>query len=309
MKEFRKINEAEVNTEDAKKIKDILSGGYEDFVSKLKENAKDPKVIAILNLGKDDGIPTDEEIQVQDNVSYSCDTLIPTQSQIGLADSLGWLAKNNPEGAKKLIEGDTSTFNDNRILTANGKYILDGHHRWSQVYLFNPNAKIPAVNLVIPGLDEKQILKVIQMAIVATYKDLYMKDANAETDIFSDEKMPKDVIIKKLPEIMGEKMIEVCKKAWNLDSNEKIISKITENALKLKAKKPNDAPQRKFMPQPSDTAEKLAGKPEEQTKDYKGIPSDFINKIKSGELNFKAPLAKESRIIKTYEKFIQNFNK
>jgi hypothetical protein len=75
MKEFRKINEAEVNTEDTKKLKDILSGGYESFVSKLKKNAKDPKVLAILNLGKDDGMPTDEEIQVQDNVSYSCDTL------------------------------------------------------------------------------------------------------------------------------------------------------------------------------------------------------------------------------------------
>ena len=114
---------------DSKKFKDIISGGYEDFVKKLKDNAKDPKVQAIMNLGKNDGIDTDEVVQVQDNVSYSCRNLEPTQSQIGLADSLAWLAKNNPDGAAALIKGDTSAFNENRILTANGKYILDGHHR------------------------------------------------------------------------------------------------------------------------------------------------------------------------------------
>lgn len=287
------------------KLKDIIKGGYEQFVLKLKENAKDPKVQKILNLGKEDGIPTDEAVQVQDNVSYSCKDLFPTQSQIGLADSLGWLAKNSPEGAAKLISGDTSAFNENRILTANGKWVLDGHHRWSQVYLFNPDAKIPAVNLVIPGLDDKQLLKVIQLAIVATYKDLHMKQADAETDIFSDQKMPNDKIKEKLPNIMGQKMIDVCKKAWNLKSNEEVIDKITKNAIELKSKKPADAPERKFMPQPSDTALD-AGRSKDQTTDYKGIPGEFINKFKSGELNFKAPLVKKTeglRYIKTYEKF------
>ena len=288
---------------DSKKFKDIISGGYEDFVKKLKDNAKDPKVQAIMNLGKNDGIDTDEVVQVQDNVSYSCRNLEPTQSQIGLADSLAWLAKNNPDGAAALIKGDTSAFNENRILTANGKYILDGHHRWSQVFLFNPDAKIPAVNLVIPGFEEKQLLKIIQLAIAATYKDVLMKPANSETDIFDDSKMSEKQIREKLPELMGEKMTEVAKKSYSLNSNEEVYDKITTNAVELKKKKPADAPNRDFMPQPSDTA-KLAGRSEEQTKDYKGMPSEFINKLKSGELNFKEPLKKESvKFIKTFEQF------
>ena len=288
---------------DSKKFKDIISGGYEDFVKKLKDNAKDPKVQAIMNLGKSDGVDTDEVVQVQDNVSYSCRNLEPTQSQIGLADSLAWLAKNNPDGAAALIKGDTSAFNENRILTANGKYILDGHHRWSQVFLFNPDAKIPAVNLVIPGFEEKQLLKIIQLAIAATYKDVLMKPANSETDIFDDSKMSEKQIREKLPELMGEKMTEVAKKSYSLNSNEEVYDKITTNAVELKKKKPADAPNRDFMPQPSDTA-KLAGRSEEQTKDYKGMPSEFINKLKSGELNFKEPLKKESvKFIKTFEQF------
>jgi hypothetical protein len=67
-----------------------------------------------------------------------------------------------------------------------------------------------------------------------------------------------------------------------------------------------------FMPQPSDTA-KLVGRGEEQTSDYKGMPSEFINKLKSGTLNFKSPLNKDAKVetpvgeskkwIKTYEQF------
>ena len=301
----------ETSPDDLKKFKDLISGGYEEFVKKLKDNAKDPKVQAIMNLGKNDGIDTDEVVKVEDAVSYSCKDLIPTQSQIGLADSLAWLAKNKPEGAAALIKGNTSTFNENRILTANGKYILDGHHRWSQVFLFNPEAKIPAVNLVIPGFDEKQLLKIIQLAIAATYKDVLMKPANSETDIFDDAKMSEKLIREKLPTLMGEKMTEIAKKEYALNSNEEVYDKITANAVELKKKKPADAPARDFMPQPSDTA-KLVGRGEEQTTDYKGMPSEFINKLKSGTLNFKSPLApvgESKRWIKTYEKFIQNYKK
>jgi len=303
----------ETSPDDVKKFKDLISGGYEEFVKKLKENAKDPKVQAIMNLGKNDGLDTDEVIKVEDAVSYSCRNLLPTQSQIGLADSLAWLAKNKPEGAAALIKGDTSTFNENRILTANGKYILDGHHRWSQVFLFNPDAKIPAVNLVIPGFDEKQLLKIMQLAIAATYKDVLMKPANSETDIFDDAKMSEKLIREKLPTLMGEKMTEIAKTGYGLGSNEEVYDKITSNAVELKSKKPADAPARDFMPQPSDTA-KLVGRGEEQTKDFKGMPSEFINKLKSGTLNFKRPINKVSstpvpgigeskKWIKTYEQF------
>jgi hypothetical protein len=59
------------------------------------------------------------------------------------------------------------------------------------------------------------------------------------------------------------------------------------------------------MPQPGDTA-KAVGKGKEK---IAGIPADFVNKIKSGELNYKPDfirLKKESKWIKTFEQFRNN---
>lgn len=281
-------SETKITDKDEKTVKDMLSLPYPQFVDKLADNADDPKVQAILNMGRKDGIPTDEVIKVDDKALLDVSKLLPTQSQIGLADSIAWLAKNNPEGAAKLIKGDTSAFNDNRILTANGKYILDGHHRWSQVFLFNPNAKIPAIDLSLPGIKETDLLKVIQIAIAATYKKLKKKPADAETDIFDDKKMSEEKIKEKLPQLMGD-TAEVSKKAYGLKDLEEVYDKVTQNAVELKKRKPKDAPEREYMPQPSDTAE-LAGRSKEKTQDFKGMPSEFIDKLKSGEVNFKAPL-------------------
>jgi hypothetical protein len=281
-------SETKITDKDEKTVKDILSLPYPQFVDKLKANADDPKVQTILNMGKKDGIPTDEVIKVDDTAMLDVSKLLPTQSQIGLADSIAWLAKNKPEGAEKLIKGDTSTFNDNRILTANGKYILDGHHRWSQVFLFNPKAKIPAIDLKLPGIKETDLLKVIQVAIAATYKDLHKKAADSETDIFDDKKMSEEKIREKLPELMG-KTAEISKKAYGAKDVEEVYDKIVQNALELKKRKPSKAPEREYMPQPSDTAE-LAGKSKEEISDFKGMPSEFIDKLKSGKVNFKAPL-------------------
>jgi len=278
-------------SEDIKKLKDIMTLPYEKFVEVLKDNAKDPKVQAILNMGKEDGLAMDEKVKVNDTAAFACKDLIPTQSQIGLADSLSWLGQKKPEAAGDFIKGNTHMFDNNRILTANGKYILDGHHRWSQVCLFNPDAKIPAVDLSIPGLDEKDLLRVVQVAIAATYKDVFMKPANSETDIFDESKMSDEKMRAKLPELLGEKMTEIAKKAYGFSTDEEVYEKIVENAQVIKEKKPKDAPARDFMPQPGDTA-KQAGRTDSETKDFKGIPGEFIDKLKSGNLNFKSPLKK-----------------
>jgi N-acetylmuramoyl-L-alanine amidase len=70
MKKHIKLFEAwlnEATAKDAKKVKDILSMPYEKFVDTLKGNAKDPKVEAVLNMGKNDGVKTDEEVEVKED--------------------------------------------------------------------------------------------------------------------------------------------------------------------------------------------------------------------------------------------------
>ena len=288
----KKESETKVASKDVSTVRDMLSLPYSKFVNILKNNSRDPKVQAVLNMGKDDGIPGDEKIKVNPEASFKVRELEPTQSQIGFDNSIGYLAGEDPKSAEKIIKGDTSSFDNNRILTANGKYILDGHHRWSQVYALNPNAMIPAVDLYLPGLEKEDILRVIQAAISSTYKDVHKQPADAATDLFDEKKMPTHQMEERIKAIIdrskkGEEFMEVIKRAYGLDEL-KAIKKLSDNAIEIKKKKPKSAPAREYMPQPSTTA-KNAGRPDKETKDFKGMPGDFIDKLKSGELNFKDP--------------------
>lgn len=363
MKKFNKINEAEeaaqapaaqapakpgvppvkpaapaADPEAAKKVKDMLSLPYADFIKALtgadapqsgqEVAAIDPKVTAILNLGQKDLKAEDEKVPVNENAQLPVKDLQPTQSQIGLNDSIGFLAFKDPEKAKNSLSG-AANFGGGKILTANGKYILDGHHRWSQVYLLNPDATIPAVDIKLNVSSETEMLKVIQLAIAATYDKLLMKAADAPTDIFSDEKAGPDC--EKIPEMLKgifegkygmpkggsldnvEKFKSILKESWSVD-DDGVITKLAEHAKGIKAKRPENAPKRSIMPQPSDTAE-TAGKPKDDGPG--GMPKAFIDKLEDGSLNFKAPIttadalekkpvepAKESaKWIMTYEQF------
>ena len=289
MRNHVKLFEAWLNEEESggpKKIKDMLSMPYDKFVTSLKDGTKYPKIEAILNMGKRDGAPDDEEVEVKE-ISIPAESLFPTQSQIGMENSLKKL-REEPTGVEEIIKGDLSDFLDNRILTANGKWILDGHHRWSQVYLFNPKAEIPALDLDLPGLSKTDLLKVVQSAIAATYKDLNQTPADAATDIFNDKKMPEKDLPKKIAEIAGREVIEVAKKAWGMKEDDEVVKKMVDNALSIKSKKPDDAPAREFMPQPTATAMD-SGRSKEQASDYKGMPKEFIDKLESGDVNFKSP--------------------
>jgi hypothetical protein len=268
-----------------KTVKDMLNMPYDEFVKVLKDNASDERINTILNLGQKDGIPTDEIVKVTFE-EYNVNKLLPTQSQIGIGESFFQMVKHNPTNPEHFIKHpDEAAFPNRRILTANGKFIIDGHHRWSQIFLFNPNAKICAINIEIPGIKEpKTFLKIVQLAIAATYKGVYTKQANSQTDIFSDS-MTKEKIIETVKEILPENVIELCKKSYGFDSDEKVYDKIANNGLYLKKFKPEFAPERKYMPQPSDTAEKAGKSPD----NVKGLPGSFLRTLQTGKLNFKKP--------------------
>ena len=296
LEEYKMLLEAEGDAtkskHPAKTLKDMLSMPYDQFISTLKANAADPKIDRVMNLGRKDGIPTDEIVKVT-AAKYPVYKLRPTQIQIGLADSLGWLAKNKPEDAAKLIAGDTSGFDNARILTANGVYILDGHHRWSQVMMFNPKAEIPAINLDIPGFkNPTQLLKIVQLAIAATYQAVPGSGADLATDIFDDNKMSEKQIRQALPGLLGDQMTEICRAAYSKKygkplTKDDVYNIMTKNAMYIKKFKPAfGAPPRSEMPQPGDAA-KAAGKDE---KGVAGVPTDFVAKLKSGQLNYKKPL-------------------
>lgn len=275
---FEQLNEFLQNDEEHGKVKDLLDLPYEKFVDKLKDS-NDPKIDAIMNLGKKDGINGKVKVTKE---KYGVKELTPTQDQISLDDSLGWIGNHRPKYVKEFIKGDTSELNNYRILTANGKYIIDGHHRWIEIFLLNPEAKIPSINLEIPGIDNpEELLRIVQLAIASTYNKVEEKKAKSGTNIFDESVMSSEQLKEKLPEIVGKKFLKLCKKAYekklNKDlSKEDVINFINDNATKLKEYKPINAPDRIFMPQPSASA-KAAGK---NAYGVYGLPIDFIKNIK-----------------------------
>lgn len=139
------------------------TGDVADFVSQFKSIASDPKVQAVLKAGTTDGNPKDEQVTyAKGNVKVTY--LIPTQAEIGFDQSIANILTDQYGSLQSILKGSADV--GGPIVTYNGKYVIDGHHRWSQVYAANPNATM--ANLDIKGkLKATDILKVVHASIAA----------------------------------------------------------------------------------------------------------------------------------------------
>jgi len=273
------------------KLETLLAAEYETFVNTLKKEVEaegDPKFRNFLKMGikQFDGDGKDDVITVNKEASIPVKELFPTQNQIGIADSLGWVSKNNPqrmgEIAKLGPKGEADV--DGRIITANGTYIVDGHHRWSQVYFLNPEASIPTYDFNVPGLKSgKGALKLAQLAIAAEDGEIPIIHADADTDIYGKAKGDLEEIKKILdsPNIMNDAAIKSLAAAWSSPempkpTREQIINKVAENAKSLYDRTSKEAakgPERKYMPQPAGTEEK----PQDPLKKIDALGKGAIN--------------------------------
>lgn len=137
---------------------------YEAFVSALAGAASDPKVKAFISAGQLDKNPDDDKFSFVEKAILVTD-LRPTQNEIDVDKSLAYPMKK-PSDFVKYVNGDGQTFAPGGpIVTYDGKYVIDGHHRWSQVYSCNSRAMIQAVDIQLPGLDPLDVLKAVQAAI------------------------------------------------------------------------------------------------------------------------------------------------
>lgn len=150
-------------------LKSILKDKYEIFVQKLGENINDEKFLEALKAGDKNF----DKIEFDLDAIYTVKDLIPTQNEIDVDKSLFYpLAKESVDTLKKYLNANKNDVfaPGGVIVTAGGKYIIDGHHRWSQLYLINPDAKIKAINMKIQ--DPEQALKITQLAIGAIAKKI-----------------------------------------------------------------------------------------------------------------------------------------
>jgi len=253
-------------------LKDTLTtGSYEAFVAQLGDAVKDPKVKAVLAAGEEDGQPADEKITLTDG-DIDVTALQPTQNEIALDKSLTY-PLTDVKSAESCLKGGTVAIAGKRIITAEGSYIVDGHHRWSQLYAMNKDAKIAVTDMVSKDLkDPLDFLKITQVAIAADLGEVPTQTAKGSINLItiSKDQLKKFVKTTITPDVMkifvkyGKVKVNRSKDAENLSARnlEQAANYIWSNVESMqKTSKPvAGAPKRDFMPQTDDAKnwEKLA---------------------------------------------------
>tara|TARA_R110000824_G_scaffold21466_9_gene79947 strand:- start:1296 stop:2255 length:960 start_codon:yes stop_codon:yes gene_type:complete len=137
---------------------------YTPFIKYLKDSIADPRVQAVLSAGLKDRDPTDDVFRFNEG-ALPVDGLRPTQKEIDLDESLVFPLIKNPSSFVDYATGDGPFTLGAPIITFGSQYIIDGHHRWSQLYACNKNASITTVDIQVQDLEPLDVLKAVQMAI------------------------------------------------------------------------------------------------------------------------------------------------
>ncbi len=224
------------------KLKSLLRKDYTTFVKELGDNIKDPKFISAIQT-LSEKLPIQAK-QIQPVVS----ALKPTQNEILLDKSLSYPLQD-PMTAKSYLSGGVVAVAGKSIVTAGGgKFVIDGHHRWSQVYCINPDAKIKALDL--PITDPIKALKATQIGIAAQIKKI-PKSTGGGVNLFTIN----EVALKKyVVDTITDQVVQVFKLVGKGDTPDTIADYIWDNVqlLKKNSKPVQGAPKRDFMPQTDD---------------------------------------------------------
>lgn len=164
-----KIKNRDLNAEIAK-VKVIVKEAYASFIKDADAEAKSQKDVftkAVETLAASNKVtitPVDKGINVK--------KLAPTQNEIDVNKSIDFpLSKAEIlESYIKCAGGFVTVKEPIYAAVANGKnWVIDGHHRWSQVYFVNPNCAIAAKELKPTKnyTDPISVLKTSQLAIAA----------------------------------------------------------------------------------------------------------------------------------------------
>jgi hypothetical protein len=224
------------------KLKQIFKQNYPGFVAALGKFATDPKFRQFV---KDTDV-TKSDVKL---VAIPVTKLIPTQNEIDVDKSLAFpLAK--PQAAAYALKGGNVKV-ASPIIVFNGKFIVDGHHRWSQLYAINKNAKIVAYNFTNPEITKPlDALKVTQLAILGAGATKIPKATVEGNNLLKmNEEALKAYVVEKIAENQG--VLDVFQKMRKLDSAETVADYVWSNVASMQqtSQPVSGAPGRGIMPQ------------------------------------------------------------
>ena len=285
-------------------IFEALNATEKELLEKLSKQKSLADYVDVLNkMLKDEdakNVLIKAFIEGQDNPAYKFDAkqknipvtqLHPTQSEIDVDKSLGYPFKGpkEAEACMKMFFKDPIVVMPFPLITFEGKYIIDGHHRWSQVFAFNPDAKMDCFDITIKGgkVDEQEMLKITQGFIAAKRAEDGKGEIPANhvdgPNLFEmSAKEIKDKVVKEYcGKEGGEEVNQIICSASKQDTTEELADYLCDNLLELQ--KENRAYSKKgnprgVMPQ----TDRGGDNPDDQKSAKPEAKGSVLNKFKSG---------------------------
>lgn len=117
--------------------------------------------------------------------------LVPTQNEIDLQKSLKFPLQSPGQLEEFFVGGVIEPFGSPVVTSDGGTYIVDGHHRWSGIYLINPFTEVQSVDIgYVPnpqvGLKEAQIGVAAQLGYLKVSQGGGFNVYTVDRTIFND---------------------------------------------------------------------------------------------------------------------------
>jgi len=234
------------------KLVDMLrKTSYEDLGPALEDIVDDPKLYALLKEGFGNGELANVKMS-NEPTAIAVTQLLPSQSEIGLDNSLSYPLKQD---CSHLFTGDAIKIVA-PIITYRKTFVIDGHHRWSQLYMMNPKAKIAAINFNYDQESPYRALRNFQGAIAVANKEVPKSYSKVNNVYEMSESAIEKYIDKNISDACWKSLVKVgvCK------DRDSAIDYILDNVMLLKADNPPfaNAPDREYMPQTNEKSVKIA---------------------------------------------------
>jgi len=273
-------------------VQDLIKNvtNYEDFVAQLGDLAQDPKVQAFLKTGKADGDQADDKFTATPK-AISVKNLRPTQNEIDVDGSLKY-PLTKPDSLRACLQKGAITIKA-PVVTYNGEFIIDGHHRWSQLYSMNKEGQINCIDLTGPKMNPIDVLKTVQMAIAADLGRVPKADVKGQNLLkLSGDEIAKYVVQTITPECV--KTVNAVRSATlgRVDAKGIAGKLVVPNVMEMqKTSQPAPgAPKRNVMPQTDDA-------------------TNAMQYLAKGVVNFNDPYVAEGKLREAIRKELCKFLK
>lgn len=220
-----------------------------DFTEALDDIVSDDRLYQLLALGFGDGEYADVQMTVE-TTALPSKKLRPTQSEIGLDNSLKFPLKSD---CSKYFQDPVTIVAP--IITYNNNYVIDGHHRWSQINVINPEAQVAAIDFGY-NLRPGEVLRTFQGAVAIANKDVPSQVSRVNNIYDMSESEIRKYIEDNIQPICTESLIKV----GVADDEEGVINYILKNCIALQHNNRPDsnAPEREYMPQTDEKSINIA---------------------------------------------------